>query len=183
MDQAQKRIIAEILDREVAMFLRVPARQEPSCRAHLDDMQLHRRGQFSVWSPSCCESYLRDLRRAEEEGRNLMTIKYARMEDLIPPVSQSKWIPEIVSRFVGWQREMLSHYPNIMRGGRDIDDFANYLRCELETYSDATLELLWKDVDAFSREKQNMSKAIYEFLARQSGYTNIDEMEKRLKKS
>lgn len=182
MEERKNRIIHKILDIEVDMFRRVPTGEEPSCRAHLDDMKLHRRGQFSVWSVETCESYLEDLKAAEERGENLMTIKYARMDNLIPPYSSNPLIDTIVDRYVEWQEEMIEKFPNIMRGGRDIEDFKNYLRGELETYSDRTLELLNRDTEKYKKDSRNMSIEVYDYLAGQSGYTSIEEMENNLKK-
>lgn len=173
-------LIERILEIEVEMFLRVPTGEEPSCRAHTEEMKLHRRGQLTVWSEATLESYLQDLRRAQSDGRNLMTLKYARMDDLIPPVSESGRIQQIAAQFVQWQRTVISDYPNTMRSGRDIDDFANYLSSELETYSDETLDLLWNDVAAAISRGENLSRRIYEELARQAGYASLEEMESRL---
>lgn len=180
MSGEKESTIGRILDIEVDMFQRVPTAEDPSCRAGLDGMKLHRRGQFATWSPQTCESYLQDLRAAEERGDNLMTIKYARMDDLIPPYSENPIIDEILGHYTAWQREILRDYPNLMRGGRDMEDFAAYLRGELETYSDRTLELLKKDVEGYLSRGENMSKAVYEYLARQSGYESLDRLEEAL---
>jgi hypothetical protein len=64
-----------------------------------------------------------------------------------------------------------------MRGARDLEDFSNYLGAELETYSDETLELLAADMEACDREGGNMSLEVYRFLAGQSGYASLDQME------
>lgn len=180
MQQGKERVVEQILEIEVQMFLSVPTDREPPCRAHLEDMQLHRRGQFAGWSPATCASYLQDLRRAERAGENLMTLKYARMDDLIPPLSENPLIVQIRRRFLRWQEEVIRRYPNIMRGARDLDDFSNYLGAELETYSDATLELLAADVEACHRGGGNMSLEVYRFLAGQAGYASLEQMEERL---
>jgi hypothetical protein len=143
-------------------------------------MQLHRRGQFAGWSLETCASYLEDLKRAKAAGKNLMTLKYARMDDLIPPLSQNPLIPRIRERFLQWQKEVIERYPNVMRGARDLDDFSNYLGAELETYSDETLKLLYADVEACRRDGGNMSLEVYQFLAGQSGYASLDQMEESL---
>jgi len=176
----RNRIVEEILDIEVDMFLRVPTGEEPSCRAHMDAMKLHRRGQFAGWSEQTCSSYLNDLRNAMASGDNLMTVKYARMDNLVPPVSVNPRIEQIRARYVVWQKEVIARYPNTMRGGRDLGDFANYLGAELETYSDATLELLHADVEAAFGTGENLSLEVYRMLASQSGYQSLEEMEERL---
>jgi hypothetical protein len=180
MRESKERIVEQILEIEVEMFLRVPTGEEPSCRAHMEDMQLHRRGQFAGWSQQTCASYLQDLRRARAAGKNLMTLKYARMDDLIPPLSENPLIHQIRQRFLRWQKEVIARYPNIMRGARELDDFSNYLGSELETYSDETLQLLAADVEACHRDSGNMSLEVYRFLAGQAGYASLEQMEESL---
>ena len=180
MGEGKQRIVERILEIEVEMFLSVPAVREPECRSRIEDMKLHRRGQFAGWSEETCASYLEDLQRAKTEGKNLMTLKYARMDDLIPPLSTNPAIGRIRDRFVDWQRQVISRYPNIMRGARDLDGFAAYLEAELETYSDRTLELLRADVEACSRAGGNLSLEVYRLLAEQAGYDSIEAMEKKL---
>ena len=180
MNGDKQRILEQILEIEVEMFLRVPTGEEPSCRAHMEDMQLHRRGQFASWSYETCASYLEDLKRAKAAGQNLMTLKYARMDHLIPRISENPRIDQIRERFLRWQTDVIARYPNIMRGARDLDDFSNYLGAELETYSDKTLELLFADAERCRRSGGNMSLEVYRFLAGQSGYSSLDEMEQSL---
>ncbi len=180
MAENKNRTVHRILDIEVDMFLRVPTGEEPSCRSHMEDMKLHRRGQFSTWSEETCESYLNDLQEAERKGVNLMTVKYARMDNLIPPYSDNPLIQPIADQFRVWQQDMLRDYPHVMRGARDIEDFSNYLKGELETYSARTLELLWKDVESYAARGENMSIAVYGYLASQSGYESLESMERAL---
>ena len=181
-DERKRRIVEQILEIEVDMFLRVPTGEEPSCRAHMEAMKTHRRGQFAAWSAATCESYLQDLERARQDGKNLMTLKYARMDKLVPPLSANPLIGQICDQYVRWQREIIDTFPNTMRGGRDIDDFTNYLTSELETYSDATLELLYNDVCEHADAGRNMSREVYEDLARQAGYDSLEKMEAQLHK-
>lgn len=179
-DTGKEHLVEQILGIEVDMFRRVQTDEEPSCRAFMEDMKLHRRGQFASWSTETCASYLDDLNRARTEGRNLMTLKYARMDNLIEPCSTNPLIGEIRDRYVTWQHEVHREYPNTMRRGRDLQDFANYLGCELETYSDATLQLLWNDVEKATGSGRNLAREVYESLARQSGYRTLEEMERAL---
>jgi len=174
-------IIEKILDLEVEMFLKVPTDEEPLCRSDIESMRIHRDGQLSSWSEEACRSYFEDLRSAKEAGLNLMTVKYARMGKQIPPYSSNPYIEKIVNIYRQWQSEIIQRYPNTMAGGRNIDDFQIYLRSELETYSDRTLEILWKDVQRSLDEEINMSVEVYERLARRAGYQSLDDMEKSLK--
>jgi hypothetical protein len=181
MNEEKKAILERILATEVEMFLSVPTAEEPSCRRHLEEMKLHRTGQFAGWSQATCASYLQDLERAKASGKNLMTLKYARLDDLVPPLSTNPRIAWIRERFVDWQRQVIADYPAVMRGARELEGFADYLQAELETYSDRTLELLAGDVEACQRAGGNMSLEVYRLLAERSGYRSLEAMEERFR--
>ncbi len=100
-------LIETILDLELNMFLTVPSRYPASCQKAPDAFRLHRGAQFSVWSEETLQSYLDDLLEAKEKGQNLMTLKYARMENLIPPLNVNPIIDMIVQMETEAQREML----------------------------------------------------------------------------
>jgi hypothetical protein len=179
---ARDKLIAKIVELELEMFLAVPADGIYSCQQDPDGFGLHRRAQFSMWLEDTLQSYLEDLHRAKEDGTNLMTIKYARMEDLIPPENRNSRIDEIVTIQCGWQREMIDTYPYFMEGARPLsrsDDanydtsFEIYLRGELETYSESTLALLHRDITKLKKTGVNGSEIIYEHLARELGYDSI----------
>ncbi|UCE35794.1 MAG: DUF4125 family protein, partial [Deltaproteobacteria bacterium] len=175
---AREKLIAKIVELELEMFLTVPADGIYSCQQDPDDFRLHRRAQFSMWSEDTLQSYLEDLCRAKEDGTNLMTIKYALMEDLIPPENRNSRIDEIVTIQCGWQREMVETYPYLMAGARPLsrsDDvnydtsFEVYLRGELETYSEKTLALLHRDILELKNTGVNGSEKIYEHLVKELG--------------
>ena len=77
-----------------------------------------------------------------------------------------------------------------MSGGRPLSSaedsaimtsFETYLTGELETYSDATLELLSKDILAKHAQGISMAEEIYTFLAKDMGYGSLDEAEQTLR--
>ncbi|MBN1837806.1 MAG: DUF4125 family protein [Spirochaetales bacterium] len=162
------------------MFRSVPTDEEPECRRDLEALKLHRRAQFAGWSEATCASYLQDLEQARAAGRNLMTLKYARMDDRIPPLSRNPRIAWIRQRLVDWQREVIARYPKLMRGARTLENFSTYLAAELETYSDRTLELLAGDVESCQRAGENMSLAVYQALARATGHASLEALEESL---
>ena len=187
----KKEIIEHIVEIELQMFLSVPTEQKASCQDYPESFLLHRRAQFSAWSDDTLESYLADLNRATEAGQNLMTIKYARMDDLIPRENENPLIAKIISLQYRWQQEMIKKYPHLMAAGRPLsseDDslyrtsFETYLRGELETYSDKTLSLLYRDMTDKVADGINMSEAIYEFLAHEMGYTSLEEADQAQKR-
>jgi hypothetical protein len=188
---AGEKLIAKIVELELEMFLAVPADGVYSCQQDPDGFGLHRRAQFSMWSEDALQSYLEDLYRAKEDGRNLMTIKYARMEALIPPENRNSRIDEIVAIQCGWQREMVEMYPYLMAGARPLsrsDDanydtsFEIYLRGELETYSESTLALLHRDILTLKKTGVNGSEIIYGHLARELGYDSVEAADRAQKR-
>ncbi|MBI5843424.1 MAG: DUF4125 family protein [Deltaproteobacteria bacterium] len=186
-DHAGKQgVIAQILSIELSMFLSVRSLEKASCQEDPERFKVMRAAQFSAWSEKTLESYLKDLKRAESEGDNLMTLKYARMDDLIPPLSQSPLIPAIVEIQKGWQRELAEKYPGVMGRGRGISDddggergtsFERYLKGELETYSEQTLQELMSDAQEYLDRNENMAQAIYEAMIRELGYESLEEAE------
>ena len=182
----REKLIQQIVDSELRMFLSVPADGEYSCRQHPDSFRLHRSVQFSIWSDDTLASYLHDLERADKEKRNLMTVKYARMDDLIPRENFNPLIDAIADIQYQWQTEMFKQYPNVMAGARPLSEesdtpsrtsFETYLKGELETYSDNTLALLHRDLGALAEKGMNGSKMVYERLVREMGYSSLDEVE------
>ena len=182
-------LIEKILELELNMFLNVPSRFPASCQENPDAFRLYRRVQFSVWSEDTLQSYLDDLSQAKEKGDNLMTLKYARMENRIPPLNENPIIDRIVQMELEAQREMLSRYPNLLGQGRPLEDdrpgvtsFRTYLRGELETYSDRTLERLCRDIQQARDKGENRAQQQYTHLVRNLGYDSIDEVEEGLSK-
>ena len=95
MDTAAQ-VIDEILDMELEMFLTVPGDGHSACQEHPEHFRFHRRMQFSVWSTGTLSCYRKDLRRALRNGENLMTVKYARMQGLIPSRNTNPLIDAIL---------------------------------------------------------------------------------------
>lgn len=184
-------LIREILEKELRMFLSVRAQEPVSCQQDPEGFRVNRAAQFSVWTEETLVSYREDLEKAVEQDRNLMTLKYARMENLIPKLHDDilveNLIDQIVSIQLSWQKELMARYPYLMKGGRPLDDgeealqttsFTNYLRGELETYSADTLAHLYRDVTECQANERNMTQVIYENLVKSHGYASIEEAEK-----
>jgi hypothetical protein len=185
----KERLIEDILELELNMFINVRSRYPASCQENPDGFRFHRRTQFSVWSEETLQSYLDDLLEAKEQGHNVMTLKYARMENLIPPLSVNPMIDLIVEMQLEAQRKMFSCYPNLLKQGRPLEDdslgpisFKTYLRGELETYSDRTLGLLYRDMQQIKDRGENWAELLYTNLARNLGYNSLSELEEALRK-
>lgn len=181
-------LIEAILEIELEMFLSVNPQKTSTCQEHPESFRMHRRAQFASWSQETLSSYLEDLREAKDGGRNLMRIKYARMQGLIEGGETSPLVEEILRLSLGWQKEMFRKYPGIMSGARPLTDegeadrmtsFETYARGELETYSVRTLESLRRDMAGVQERGGNWSEEIYKFLVEKSGCPSLAEAERR----
>lgn len=187
----KERVIEEIMKIELAMFLTVNSQKTSSCQEYPESFSLHRRAQFAPWSLETLESYLEDLLEAQGAGNNLMRLKYARMQGLVPSRNPDPIIDEIARLQINWQNEMFRKYPTLMGNARPLTDevepaqmtsFETYTRAELGTYSSRTLQLLLADLLLKLEKGVNMSEEVYEFLARESGYSSLAEAEQRFPK-
>jgi hypothetical protein len=182
----KERLIEAILKIELEMFQAVPAEEETACKRQPEQFRLHRKAQFKSWSEETLKSYLSDLLTARSEGKNLMTVKYARMDDRIPRENSNPLIDAIACQLYEWQKEMFEKYPVLMRGARPLSDedgcgtmtsFRTYLSAELETYSGSTLTFLYRDVQQKLGEGKNMSEETYGYLLKDLGFPSIEAYE------
>ena len=169
----RRTLIKRILEFELNMFQAVPAKEYNRCREQPEAFRLHREAQFSIFSEDTLESYLDDIIHAKKEGINLMTMKYARMEYLIPRFNANPLIDEVAGIMVDWQLQMVQEYREFMKHARSVTtendsqnqtSFETYLRGELETYSEKTLSLLLHDLEKLVADGKNGSEEIYRFL-------------------
>jgi hypothetical protein len=179
-------LIDRILGLELEMFLSVSSDGTTCCQQNPEAFRLHRRAQFQVWSADTLSSYCNDLEQAKARQSNLMTLKYARMQNLITCENFNPLIQDIEAIQIRWQQELMTKYPRLMAGSRPLFNanptegasFEMYLRCELETYSSNTLRLLHRDFLAYLHGNVNASERVYEYLVRQMGYGSLEEADK-----
>ena len=170
------KIIDKILAAELKMFLSVAAQGSNRCLACPQAFKLHRKAQFSIFSTKTLDSYLEDLKSALGSGRNLMTHKYARMDNLIPREHNSPLVDKLAEIMTSWQLQLARKYPDLMKrahpilseqDGLQTTSFETYLRAELETYSENTLHLLYRDVEKLLDEGKNGSEEVYRYLVKE----------------
>lgn len=172
-----------------------------ACQDNLDTFVIMRTSQFESWDLAVVESYLKDLIEAKQNERNLVMEKYAYMMEetdpeyfaqikhLLPSVTEkSKVIIEkILTHYEEWVSEFAAKYPNIRKNGRAMDatviggraSLMNYLKCELYTYSEKTLELFAGSI--ISNKELNRYWLSMERMAQAYGYKTLDEAEEALK--
>ncbi|MBD5538949.1 MAG: DUF4125 family protein [Desulfovibrio sp.] len=158
-------LLDEIIERELAMFLATPNEGGvASCQQRPNTFRVMRRMAHIIHEDEALKSYLEDLRAAEESGRNFMIEKYARMDDRIPPLSTSPLIDEIVSVEDTFMREAAEQFPDRIRLDASAG-FSHYLRCELETLSQRTLELYAREVRRAQAGGRNLVLVRHQWLA------------------
>jgi len=173
-------LIDAIIERELKMFQAVNSSPGSGreCQQRPDTFRLMRWMHHSVLSVGTLGAYLEDLEDAHALERNLVTEKYARMEDQIPALKENPLIFRIAEAECAWMKDLRERYPHVIRG--DAEGFRNYLVSELETYSDDTLAHLWGDVQAATVRGLNLPEMRYRNLFKRLGYASLEavEMEK-----
>ena len=167
-------VLAEIVERELAMFLATSNEGGVSvCQTRPDTFRAMRKMAHSAHDDALLESYLADLRQAEADGRNVMVEKYARMDDRLPPLSTSPLLDQIADAEEAFLHEAQRLYPNVIKSnGQGM--FRRYLRCELETLSPRTLALYAAQIDRARREGRNLVVERHDYLMRLLGKGGID---------
>ncbi|WP_414151456.1 DUF4125 family protein [Acetobacterium carbinolicum] len=174
-----------------------------SCQNDWKTFQIMRRSQFLAWNEEMQESYHSDLVTTINNGRNLLTEKYARMmestapekyqalKDKLPLITEEKkkLIERITQISIKWQEEFAREYPNISEQGRPIHadedgpfttSIETYERGELSTYSEKTLKLYNKFITQLLEENKNLSKIVVENTVREYGFASLDQAEKKI---
>jgi len=197
--------IDRIISLEWQMFDKV---QNISGRAACQDdkttFDIMRRSQFEAWSDSLCESWLGDLLAAMEDGRNLMTEKYAYMMEYtapdefqsikgrIPELSADKvlLIRKIVDRHLTAWEETVALYPGFIASGRgpssSFDEkgsvsIETYLSGELATYSMNTLILYDAYLDELAGLGKNIAEMTYQLQGEKYGFETVADFDSVLK--
>lgn len=173
---AHEALLNEIIERELAMFLAVPAEGAPACQKRPKTFRLMRWMSLSVHDDATLDSYLNDLKHAEAQGRNVMVEKYARMDNRLPPLTANPLVDFITREEAAFLAEAARRYPHAVPG-QGGDAFRHYMRCELETWSDATLALYGAEILRAREEGRNPALERYERLWRRLGYASLAERE------
>ena len=169
--------LREIIDLELNMFLATPNEGGISaCQQRPETFRVMRRMTHEPLDDTTLALYLADLQAAAAVGRNLMVEKYARMDDRLPPLSTSPLLDEIADEELAFLEEASVLFPHVIRrGGGGM--FRRYLRCELETLSQGTLESYAREVHRARSLGKNMAVERHRCLARLLGRGSLEEYE------
>ena len=173
----RERLEKEIIDIETEMFCGLNI-GEPMPEDRIKPFRMMRWMTYSVLADETLESWLSDLKEAQQERRNVLTEKYARIENLIPPIKNNPVISAIVEAEVQWMEELHRHYPHLIkREQANADLFKKYAMCELETWSDRSIELYYRDVCAARMAGKNLPEERYNNMYRRTGQGSLAELE------
>lgn len=195
-------IIERIVELEWEMFTSVNnAGGRASCQDDKKTFLIMRRSQSDIWSTDTLKSYLIDIEDATGKKINLMAIKYAHMMEITFPDEYEaikKDLPQVsavVRRIAGrimeyhsaWALEASEKYPKLFSLTRPVNatdtraghtaSIDNYLKSELLTYSEATLELCLKDTLKAADEGVNLSLEILKNTAESYGFKSLEAIE------
>ncbi len=201
----RKELTDRILELEWEMFTNVnSAGGRASCQDDKRTFLVMRGAQAGIWSTDTLISYLKDLEEAKQKNINLMAIKYAYMmektfqeeydvikKDLPPvPPRVRELANKIMEYHSEWSISASGKYPKLFSLGRPISvadsrggqtaSIDNYLKSELLTYSEATLELCLEDTLKAADEGINLSLEILNVTAESYGFNSLDAIENAL---
>ncbi|OIO00914.1 MAG: hypothetical protein AUJ49_08935 [Desulfovibrionaceae bacterium CG1_02_65_16] len=173
----RKALLAEVIERELLMFQSVNSQGgKAACQAMPESFRLMREITHAVLSDAFLVSYVQDLRRTEQDGRNLMTEKYAIMEGLLAPINPDPRIPGIVDCEADWREAVAAEFPHTVEPDAD-KAFGRYLCAELQTCSPRTIEAYAECVDKARREGRNLARERYDLLMSRLGFGSLAERE------
>lgn len=174
------------------------------CQDDWGTFSIMRTSQYLTWTDEMLLSYIQDFEEAMAKGWNLITEKYGRMMESTAPkryeeikaqfpfLAEEKKtiIEEIVKIQVSWMEDFSSQYPYMAGNSRVIHTFEDtmfstsfetYLRGELGTYSDKTLDLYGRFIVSYLQKGENLTKDIMTNTALLYGYESLEKAEELLK--
>jgi hypothetical protein len=171
-------VLKAIVDLETEMY-RALNTEPPITDDKVPPFRTMRWMTYSVLSDATQSSWMRDLCAAKADGRNVLTEKYALMDNTIEHFHQSPLIPQIVEAEVAWMDKLHELYPHLVkREPKNVELFHRYSLCELESWSDRSLELYLADVTQALEEGRNLCEERYNNLHQRLGRESLAEMEK-----
>lgn len=156
--------------------------------------------QFDAWSDKAAESYLEDLKTARKQNRNLVAEKYLNMMKYTHPAeyeAQKTFLPftsaekillvnEICDEMIEQTILLRKAFPRVSGYGRPLfskedgggfTSLQTYLRGELLTYSERTLQLLKEYLFTLKAEGRSLAEDITFRSVCAGGFSSLEEAE------
>jgi hypothetical protein len=170
-------VLNAIVDLETEMYRRLNT-NPPITEDKVTPFRMMRWMTYSVLSDATQSAWMRDLCAAKAGGRNVLTEKYALMENAIVHFNSNPLIQKIVDAEVTWMDELHESYPRtIKRETKNVELFQRYALCELESWSDTSLECYYADIVAAQESGRNLCEGRYNNLNKRLGYGTLAELE------
>ena len=197
----KRELVCHIVSAEWTMFDKVHnCGGRACCQDDWGTFEIMRGSQMEAWPEDLLNSYLKDLREAAAEERNLLCEKYAYMMErtypeeyevmrnrLPVPSLEKIWLTEwICDAMIVWQEETAVCYPELIRRGRPIRgqedrpgtvSFETYLRGELLTYSVETLRAYAAYIEKLKKADENICTKILKNMVCHYGYEDLSTAE------
>ena len=176
----KRRLIEKILEIELKMILTVSTKEKSKVQENTATFKVVRECGFELWSIQALQSYLRDLENAQKRDVNLMELKYARMDNLIPSINPNPIIDNIVKIESFWDKRTKREYPNIFKESsskkdKDKTRLETYLRAEYETLSNSTLAYYYINLLEAVKENRNLVEECLTCIFKSIGYQSLAE--------
>lgn len=168
IDLKREKTLQNILVNEWNFFTNVKnINKRAYCQDDYNTFVFSRLCYWSTYNDIILNSYLNDLITAKNEGRNLVTEKYAYIMEYTDPEyfkTIEKYLPEISNYkknivnsimliYMRWEEEIRKNKPNLLDNNRDLYNSSistahttieYYFKGELNSYSESTLILILK---------------------------------------
>lgn len=193
-------LINEVIEIEYEMFDKVNGLEgRASCQDNYKTFYIMRYSQHQALSKETIESYLKDLKKAKEEFRNLITEKYAymmeitdekyyreKLEKQLPLCSNEKieLINQILKILDEDYKKFEKKYPKLAckirpKKEKNTTTIDIYMMGELKTYSKKTLENYISDLIVLMLKGESFIENVQRETVSFYGYKNLEEAEKK----
>ena len=199
MDNNQE-TIEQIISLEWDMFASVnEGAEKASCQEDPVTFEGMRKAQFDAWSADAVTSYLDDLEKAQQSGRNLIAEKYIHMMETTEPAKYKALlsriqIPSAIVRSLAREITdtllkqtilLFELYPYVSNCGRPLNSAYDYGSVSVETYqfgelltySEKTLSKLKEHIESLESDDISLANTILENTVKFYGYESLDEAE------
>jgi hypothetical protein len=171
-------VLNAIVDLETEMYRSLNT-DPPITEEKVPPFRLMRWMTYSVLSDATQSSWMRDLCAAKASGRNVLTEKYALMDNAIKHFNSNPLIQKIVDAEVAWMDHLHERYPHtIKREPKNVEMFQRYALCELESWSDRSIECYYADIVAALEAGRNLCEERYNNLNQRLGHGTLAELER-----